>query len=161
MSANSSSRLSRRKIARVTLLAVLLTGLGIQARATGVYKWTDADGHIHYGDRPAPGVNSTSLSIKHAPRPDPGQQERARKRDKLLRIMDEERGQKKALQAKQEKQRAQQQAACEKARKRLYDYQHASYLYTQDKDGKHVILQDTAYQKALDEATAAVTKYCQ
>jgi len=161
MSGNSLSSPSRCTTASAALLAVLLAGCGLQAQATGVYKWTDADGHIHYGDRPKSGVDSKSVSIRPAPHPDPRQRERAWKRAKLLRIMDEERGQKKARKARQEQQRARKQAACEKARKRLYDYQHASYLYTQDKDGKHVIMGDEAHKKALDEAARAVAKYCQ
>lgn len=139
---------------------MLLAGIGCPAHATGIYKWTDAQGQVHYGDRPKAGVGNESVSIEPAPRPDPEQRQRARKRDKLLRILEQERKQKKALQARREQQRLNRQAACERARKRLYDYRHASYLYTQDKDGRHEILGDEAYRKALDEATRAVARYC-
>ncbi len=163
MSATSSSRPYRATAHNGRggpLLAILLAVACVPGLAAGVYKWTDADGHIHYGDRPAPGTDSESLSIRAAPKPDPVQLEHAQKRDRLLRIMDEERKQKKARQAKQAKQQEQRQLACEKARKRLYDYQHASYLYDLDEKGEHVILDDNAHQKALDGAARAVAKYC-
>lgn len=40
----------------VALAAVLvLTSVGPAALAAGIYKWTDADGHVHYGDMPTGG----------------------------------------------------------------------------------------------------------
>jgi len=134
--------------------------LSSQTLADGIYKWTDSDGRIHYGDHPATGTSSKNLKLRPTPLTDPQQAQHARKRDKLLRIMEEERSQKKALQEQQKQQHEKQLQACKNARKRLYEYEHASYLYHQNQEGKHVILSDEEHSKALDEANKAVARSC-
>jgi predicted secreted Zn-dependent protease len=36
-----------------------------------VYKWTDADGRVHYGPRPPPAVKATALELRPSPRVTP------------------------------------------------------------------------------------------
>ena len=46
-----SARLSPRRLLPVALS--LLLGVGL-ATAGDIYRWTDADGRVHYGDQPPP-----------------------------------------------------------------------------------------------------------
>src|SRR5690606_12222678 len=53
-----------------TTSALLLTGLGLAAlaaSASDIYKWTDAEGNVHFGDRPSGAVSEQRLSITSSP----------------------------------------------------------------------------------------------
>lgn len=50
------------------VVAVVLVGAGPTAYAAGVYKWTDAQGEVHYGD--APGApDATQMNVQDNPPP--------------------------------------------------------------------------------------------
>ena len=50
----------------VILLAAGLA-LALCAHAAGVQKWTDAQGHVHFGDAPAPETHTAPVEIKVQP----------------------------------------------------------------------------------------------
>jgi glutaredoxin len=47
----------------VTSIGIALL-LGVAASAADVYKWTGADGRVHFGDRPPPASGSEQLRIR-------------------------------------------------------------------------------------------------
>jgi len=49
-----------------TLISFVLALTTLSAHAQ-VYKWADADGHIHYSDQPQAGVNAKELKVPQAP----------------------------------------------------------------------------------------------
>ncbi len=65
---------------RYSLMAagLIILACGTTAQADGVYKWTDAQGRIHYGDRPQSNT-AQPLNIKPAP-PVPQQQPEAQEK---------------------------------------------------------------------------------
>jgi hypothetical protein len=55
-----------------TFLAVAFFGLYcLSAHAQDIYKWTDADGKVHYGDRAAAPENSKKMNVIVAPPSEP------------------------------------------------------------------------------------------
>ncbi len=48
------------------LLAAVAMTLAGTARAVDVYKWTDSQGVVHYGDHPASGVAASTVSVPDA-----------------------------------------------------------------------------------------------
>lgn len=48
-----------------------------------IYKWTDADGHVHYSDQPQPGVNAKVLEVPHAQSDAAPSKDDWRERDKI------------------------------------------------------------------------------
>lgn len=53
--------------AKSLLLALALLGAGVSTLAAGVLKWTDANGQVHYGDSPPPGLNTQSVRVDAPP----------------------------------------------------------------------------------------------
>ncbi|MEQ6340267.1 MAG: DUF4124 domain-containing protein [Gammaproteobacteria bacterium] len=51
--------------------SMMILACGVTAQADGVYKWTDAQGRIHYGDRPQSNT-AQPLNIRPAPPVDEG-----------------------------------------------------------------------------------------
>jgi len=55
---------------RLVLLALALL-LPVAAHAQAVYKWTDAKGVVHYGDRPPAEAQARQVDVPPPPTPDP------------------------------------------------------------------------------------------
>ncbi|MGE0384255.1 MAG: DUF4124 domain-containing protein [Gammaproteobacteria bacterium] len=143
------------------LAGALLLYCGACAGA-GVYKWVDAQGKVHYGDRPGAG-NAAPLSIRSgAPvdTPVPDEAARREKRDRLLNAFAEEKAEKKAKAAEAGKKRAEGQRNCRIAQQRLRDAQDAGFLYEYDDKGERRIFSNDERAAAQARAGADVNKWC-
>lgn len=145
--------------AAALLLCLALAGL---AGAADVYKWTDKDGKVHFGDAPPPdAIDAQKTAITSAPT------DTARLavldtekdlRDKQAAMEDELR----ASQAKRaEEERANKQAACEAARKRYASVQYSRKFSTTGADGKEQWLSYEDADKKKAELKSAVDKACE
>jgi len=140
--------------------ALMTATLASPLAAEGVYKWTDEKGRTHYGDRPL-GGDSRPIDVKPAPlAEDPASSERRERSRKLLDELAESRAEKAAADTKAREESAQRQAACAEARDRLYDYEHAGYIYETDEHGNRRILNDAEHAQALAASREAVTQSC-
>ena len=125
-----------------------------------IYKWTDAQGRVHYSDRPAD-ADSGSVKIHPAPRPVQADlRERRARQQKLLRAFDEERQleRQKAAEAREEKRRRADN--CASARQHLTAYRNARYLYDENDSGERRILSDAERSQAVEEMRQAVEYWC-
>lgn len=119
-------------------------------QAAEVFKWTDADGKVHYTDQPPAGkVGDKPLKIQSQD----GVQEVSKK------AMDDS--------AKKAKQDADAQASqktsadnCKTAKSNLAVLQNPDPVYLQDGKGEKVLLGKEQRQKELDSANAAIKKFC-
>ncbi len=145
------------KISKVFLTLLLFLSMNLVS-AAGIYKWTDADGNIHYGDRPQESAHEIKVNTGH--KPDPQRREHQQKRDRLLEVFDEERQEKRANKAQIAQLKAEQQQKCFEAQKRLEQYKTAGYLYKLDDDGNRTILEDEEHASALENAQDSVDHWC-
>ena len=82
-----------------------------------VYRWVDADGNVHYGDRPpAAGVDSRTLSLPPAPVEEADQARRSLKQRRLLEAFESERDQRDQAEAEAAAARRERARVCENAR---------------------------------------------
>lgn len=140
------------------VLALMLAGF---AASADVYKWTDRDGNVHYGDRPpASGEQADSVSLTPSPELDADYGERSLKRRRLLEAFEADRAERQRLDdeaALAKRDRAQQ---CEQARRMLADLERANLLYTTDQDGNRVYMSDDERHQAARDITAWVQAHC-
>ncbi len=124
----------------------------------GVYKWTDSDGNIHYGDQPI----DTAEEIKIQPyqKPDKINLADEQKRDRLLDVYEEDRQEKSSKRASTTEEKIAQKEKCSNAEKSLQQYQTAGYLYKLDEKGERVVLDDKEHAVAVKSAEHAVEQYC-
>lgn len=139
--------------------AVILAAWSLPAVAGNIYKWVDAQGNVHYSDRPGAG-NARRIPLHAAPAPDPDAAKRRARERKLLHVFDEEHQERRAAQTKAAKLQAQRKQRCAQAKRRQYVYQHAHYLYEEGKNGSRRILTDAEHARALKGAAAAVKRWC-
>jgi len=140
------------------VMAILL--LGPQAAARDVYKWVDANGKVHYGDRPEAAA-AKKLEVRAAePTPDENAAARDEKTRRLLKQFEQERAEDAEAQARIAEEKAMRRENCLKARDLLEKYRNASYLY-EDGEGKdHRVLTKEERAEAEAAAQKEADKWC-
>lgn len=128
-----------------------------------LYKWTDAQGKVHYTDQP-PTLNSQTIKPSSA-----GQAETTSKAKQSLDARDQA-YQKRSKEAKDARDKAEKEAEqtriarenCDKARKNLSTLQNASTprIYTTNAAGQRVYMDDSARETALASSQKSVTQFC-
>jgi hypothetical protein len=142
------------------MLGWLLLAAGA-ATAAGVYKWVDAEGRVHFGDRP-PDLGATAVEVPNTPVA-PSVPDAAGARDqqeRLLRAYAAERQERREREAKSRAEAEQRARNCAQARDRLRQYESAGYLYRLDPAGERVIVSDAEREQSTAEARAAVAQWC-
>ncbi len=141
-----------------TLLFISLLLLQINTGYSEVYKWTDENGKTVYGDKPT-SSNADKIKIKNPPKQDKHYQERYKKQQKLLNVMQEERNEKIASKKEENEKKEEQKLKCEKTIKELQEMKNARLLYkdTDDSDNpkiyseKERLAEEEKYEKYIKE----------
>lgn len=145
--------------AAALLAALVLVGV---AGAADLYRWTDKDGKVHFGDAPPPdAVAVQKLAIKSAPT-DPARietQDQARALSEERRAMEDKLRTEQAQRAEQEK--AAKQAACDAARQRHAALANSRKFATTGADGKERWMSGADADKMKAELKAAADKACE
>lgn len=126
-----------------------------------VYKWTDTEGRVHFGDRPPQGEAET-LQLPEAAGSGVADTPEARleKQRRLLRAFEEERRQKRDAQEQARREKAERQRNCAEARDDLRNQETAGAVYRLGPDGQRVFLDDAERAQSLAQARAAVERWC-
>ena len=145
---------------RELLLLIALQLLAGSAAAAEVYKWKDAEGHLHFGDRP-PGAatNAESVTIRSgAPAAANGNSQ-----DRLRQVLDgftKEREAREASQAAAQHAQEQREQACTRAKARQYSAEHSNFLFVYTPTGERRVLEGAEYNSVIDKARQAVADSC-
>jgi hypothetical protein len=126
-----------------------------------LYKWTDAQGKVHYSDQP-PTVNTAT--IKDAPA---GSSETATQAAQSLNAKDlayqkrREEAEKARAKAEKDAEQARMQSEnCAKARNNLSTLQNTPRVYTTNAAGQRIYMDDAARAQALASNQKAVSDFC-
>lgn len=107
--------------------------LFVNSAISDVYKWIDDDGKVIYGDKPATD-NAEKIKIINAPEKNHQDQERVKKQQKLLNIIQEERDEKISLKKEDKEKKDQQKLKCAETIKELQETKDVSALYEKTDD---------------------------
>ena len=153
--------MKRRQIALACAVAALTIAPGVTANE--IYKWTDADGNVHYEDRPSGAPTEERIDIGYR-RTDRGAV-RQRVQARLDAQASREEARSAAAAAEQEAAEnaaaeAERQQACERSRARLESYLQARRLYRTDDAGERVYLDDAQREEARRKAEEQIAEFC-
>ena len=149
----------------LVVLGLACGGIATMAHAEEVYKWTDKNGAVHYGEFP-PG-SGPSKTIQTPTTARPAEDAEAATGDasldnqkKALEGMSEERIKKK--EAKEKAEKAQQEATkrCNTAKGRLAIFEEGGRIQEAGPDGKLHVLSDAELKTGTMEARKLVEKFC-
>ncbi len=141
---------------KITLAVLLFAPFMLQAE---IYKWVDAQGNTHYGDKPV--KNSTQMEVDIS---DKGNiktsQSRENKRKNLIDSFDEDRARENKEKKKRKEERKKQARNCVVAKDRLRQYERVRYLYRLDMNGSRVVVPDNVRQKNTAALRKHIKEYC-
>ena len=128
----------------------------------GVYKWTDSNGQVHYGDRPEQPAGAEELKVETGPASGFAldDEERDEKRQRLLDAMQEDRLEKEELREKNRAEKEQRQRKCMVLKDRLRRAESASAMYKLDKDGNRVFYSSDQRKKSETRLQEQIRKTC-
>ena len=143
----------------ITTATLLVGGTALSGE---IYKWTDADGNVHYEDRPVGDdverlkviSNNTDNGAVQASIDARYDREAARSEARSKRAEDEHA----AAEAKDEA--AQRNVKCQESRTRMQTYLQSRRLYQQDDAGERVYLDEDQTMQARADAQEMIQKYC-
>lgn len=151
-------------IAKIACLLIALASVSGIALANDIYKWTDADGNVHYGDRPSGDASEERVAISSRPT-DPGKvrtQLQAR-RTEIAATKEEKAAQDKAAGESEQEQKAlakERAEKCETYKARLQKFVTSRRLYRQDESGERVYLDEAEMRAARERVENQVQEYC-
>jgi hypothetical protein len=152
----------KRIVLSIAVMAMTVAG---GATANEIYKWTDEDGNVYYGDRPSGASTEERLGITYQPTDNSTVEKRVQSR------LDAQTARQEAESvAAAEKAEADENAAAEKARKDRCDRARARLntyvqsqdrrLYRTDENGERVYLDDAERTQAWQDAERQVSEFC-
>ncbi len=144
----------------VIALSSLVLCLGGPALATEIYKWTDENGNVHYGDRPSGAPTEERVLISYKRTDGAAVQARVAAR----RENDEIRRDARADDARSEEEiraeREERKKKCEDYRAKLETMVTSRRLYREDENGEREYLDDSEREAARQRAEELVAEYC-
>ena len=127
----------------------------------GVYKWTDEQGNVHYGDKPIDQDDSTELKINI--NTDTGITNSSgnnKERDRMLQELQEDRDARKEVKAEQRIERKKRQKTCVQLKKRLLQHKRASGVYKRDANGERVYYTPKERDSQVEKINKGIAKNC-
>ena len=150
-----------KRIVLTCAIAAMTVSMG--AVANEIYKWIDADGNVHYEDRPTGAATEERLDLTYRATDRSSVQARVKSRVDAQTAREEAKStaaaaeQEAAENAAAEKQRSDR---CDRARARLESYLQARRLYRTDDNGERVYLDDSQSQEARRKAEEQIAEFC-
>jgi membrane protein involved in colicin uptake len=144
------------------LIALALI-LGGGAFANEIYKYTDAEGNVHYTDRPSGESNEERLQVSYNRTNNSAVQERVKTRLDAASKREEARSEAQQAQqaAEDERVAAEQKAAkCADYRQKMKSMLEARRVYREDENGERVYLDDVARAEARTKAEELIKEHC-
>lgn len=150
-----------RKYAISCLMMFVVSASGI-ALANDIYKWTDEDGNVHYGDRPSGAESEQRLAISSKPTNPANVQARVQSRHESAAAAVAAASEAPAGPTEDElrAQAAEREQKCATYKARLQKFVTSRRLYKQDENGERVYLDEEQTQAARERVENQVQEYC-
>ena len=141
-----------------TLFLFIILSSSVNA---GVYKWTDEEGNVHYGDKPINQDDTTELKINTDT--DTGITNSSgndKERTRMAQELQEDREAREKKRADRRVEKKKQQKTCAKLKKRLIQHQRASGVYKRDANGERVYYTPKERDSQVEKINKGIRKNC-
>ncbi len=148
---------------RATALALMLALAAIgPAHSSDIYKWVDAEGSVHYGDRPSGDASEERLSITSRPtNPAQIQQQVQARLDQQASAAEAVSNEPKGPSAEElATEAAERKQKCDMYTDRLQQFIEKRHLYRELEDGERYYLTEEEMQAARDDVRGRIAEYC-
>lgn len=141
------------------VICSLMLSLAAQAE---VYKWVDANGKTHFGDKVPESAKVEKLNFQSNPRtsqPDVSPEEIKQRQQKLINAINEDRSLKEKKTQEQTEKQAKLNQECIKLRDYLKNIR-SGRIYDLNNTGERIYANDTEHDKEVKQTESALKKYC-
>ena len=126
-----------------------------------VYKWTDAQGRVHFGDKPPAGASETiTMPSRETPATPALSEDRIEKQRRLLDAYAEERRLKAEADEQARQDKAERKRNCADLRDDLRKQENAGSIYQLDKNGERVFLSKEEREASTEALRKEVAYWC-
>lgn len=137
--------------------ALLLTAVLVPTLASAqIYRWTDAQGHVHFGQRPPAGAERVDVRPQVVERDDETREREARSE----RFFDARRQEQQAAREEAREARAAREQECGSLRSRLSQLQLGGRFFRNDAAGERVYYSDKELEAARQRLAARISQEC-
>tara|TARA_R110000782_G_scaffold27615_5_gene69720 strand:- start:57 stop:482 length:426 start_codon:yes stop_codon:yes gene_type:complete len=140
---------------RIITLLVMCAFLSLSAYAE-IYRWTDAQGRVHFGEQPRQGAERVEVSPQIIERDDQVR-EREANMQRLQQVRSEERAMKQQQKAEEQ---ARLQANCDRLNNELARFDKRMYWYEEDTSGKKVEVKPDRVEEQKMQLQALIRERC-
>jgi len=147
----------------LALAALILAAAFPAGAAETIYKWTDAEGTVHYGALPPEGVDAEQVLVTAAPKTEDQDDPYAEARKRLTPDPEEVKQREEQAQRleQQRQEQARLEAACVAQRDRLEQMIPRAKVLLRNPDGTTRMLDDDERQRMIDESQTFIDENCQ
>ncbi|KZX50897.1 hypothetical protein FIU84_05480 [Stutzerimonas frequens] len=121
-----------------------------------IYRWTDAEGRVHFGQRPAAGAEQIEVRPQVVERDDQTREREARSE----RFFDARRQEQQAAREQASQTWAAQEQECQSLRNRLSQLQLGGRFFRNDAAGERVYYSDSELEAARQHLAARISQVC-
>lgn len=150
------------RYALMLTVALALTASGV-ALSGEIYKWVDANGNVHYEDRPIGGPSTERVNIASRSTDSSSVQASIDARRERVAARDEAKAKQAEAESEAAKARAEaedRQQKCTQYRARLETYLQSQRLYREDESGERVYLDEQQMLDARNKAQEKIQEFC-
>lgn len=122
-----------------------------------IYRWTDANGQLHFGEQPAPGAERIEVKPQVVER-DAATRE---SEERLRKVFDARQQEKDAAAQQQAAKNAKRNEECSKLRQAMADLQHGGAYFSQDAKGERTYYSDQQIEAARSKIASQLSSNCQ
>ena len=142
-------------------IVMVLILVAVSPVSAGIYKWTDSEGNVHFGDRPADTKSATELNIQYNNNTGiTNSSGNKKEREYLLKKIDEE---KRADADKKKKQNAKvkrNRELCKSYKSRYQSIIQSSRSYIMSPDGERTYLSGEQREARKKKLKKGMSRYC-
>ena len=150
---------SNRQPTRIIGVAALML-FAIASSHAGIYKWTDSEGNVHFGDRPVDESSATELNINTDKAGITHSSGNTEARELMLKTIEEDRN----IEAKRNQELARMQAKrqqkCQHYQDKYQRHQRSTHTYRKAPDGEYQFYSNDEHDALRSRLKANVAKYC-
>jgi hypothetical protein len=153
---------------QISFFGLMVLLLLSQAVHSEVYKWTDENGKVHFGDRPPVEQETEQVAVPTGATSAGGEEASAvenntNRQETTQRLLDQyaaERDEKRKAAHKKKEEKAQQKANCAVAKDNLRNFQEHGRIYKLLPNGERYYYSAAEREQALARARAEVKRWC-
>lgn len=132
--------------------ALLLPGLA----AAEIYRWTDAEGRVHFSERPAAGAEQVEVKPQVVERDDATREREAR----TERFFEARRQEQEKASAQALEQRAKREQECRQLRQNLAQFQGGGIFYREGPNGERIYYSDSEVDATRRQLSSKLAERC-